>query len=152
MGVEASMLASCMALPREGYLQQLYHVFAYLKNKHNAQLLFDPTHPHIDLDQYELDLNWEKVYGDVSEDVPKNAPEALGKEFIMRAYVNADHVGDKLTRRSRTGYIVFLNMTPIYWHSKKQVLIETSMFGSEFIAMKQCCEFVRGLRYKLRMM
>ena len=69
----------------------------------------------------------------------------------MRAYVDANHAGDKLTRRSLTGYIVFLNMAPIYWHSKKQMLIETSTFGSEFIAMKQCCEFVRGLRYKLRM-
>ena len=30
--------------------------------------------------------------------------------------------------------------------------IESSSFGSEFIAMKQCCEYLRGLRYKLRMM
>ena len=36
--------------------------------------------------------------------------------------------------------------------SKKQTSIETSTFGAEFIAMKQCCEYVRGLRYKLRMM
>ena len=27
-----------------------------------------------------------------------------------------------------------------------------STFGSEFEAMKQCCEYVKGLRYKLRMM
>ena len=70
----------------------------------------------------------------------------------MRAYVDADHAGDKLTQRSRTGYIVFLNIAPIYWLSKKQASIQTSSFGSEFIAMKQCCEFVCGLRYKLRMM
>ena len=30
--------------------------------------------------------------------------------------------------------------------------MESSSFGSEFIAMKQCCEYVRGLRYELRMM
>ena len=35
---------------------------------------------------------------------------------------------------------------------KKQGSIMTSSFGSEFIAMKQCCEYLRGLRYKLRMM
>ena len=28
----------------------------------------------------------------------------------------------------------------------------SSSFGSEFVAMKQCCEYLRGLRYKLRMM
>ena len=27
-----------------------------------------------------------------------------------------------------------------------------SSFGSEFVAMKQCREYLRGLRYKLRMM
>ena len=36
--------------------------------------------------------------------------------------------------------------------SKKQSTVETSSFGSEFMAMKQCCEYIRGLRYKLRMM
>jgi hypothetical protein len=30
--------------------------------------------------------------------------------------------------------------------------VETSSFGSEFVAMKQCCEYLRGMRYKLRMM
>ena len=139
-------------MPREGNLQQLFHVFAYLKNKHNAQLFFDPTYPHINLDDYELNQDWTKLYGNVKEEVLENAPEPLGKEFIMRAYVDVDDPGDKLTRRSRTGYKVFLNKAPIYWFSKKQASIETSSFGSEFIAMKQCCEFIRGLRYKLRMM
>ena len=40
----------------------------------------------------------------------------------------------------------------IYWTSKKQTSIETSTFGSEFIAMKVCCVYIRGLQYKLRMM
>ena len=70
----------------------------------------------------------------------------------MRAFVDSDHAGDTATRRSRTGYIIFLNSAPIYWFSKKQTCVETSSFGSEFIAMKQCCEYIRGLRYKLRMM
>ena len=36
--------------------------------------------------------------------------------------------------------------------SKKQTSIETSSFGSEFMAMKAATEYVRGLRFKLRMM
>jgi len=63
-----------------------------------------------------------------------------------------DHAGDMTNQRSQTGFLVFLNSAPIYWMSKKQTSIETSSFGSEFIAMKQCCEYIRGLRYKLRMM
>ena len=47
---------------------------------------------------------------------------------------------------------MFLNSALVYWMSKKQTSIESSSFGAEFIAMKQCCEYLRGLRYKLRMM
>ena len=34
----------------------------------------------------------------------------------------------------------------------KKTFIETSPFGDEFIAMKLCCEYIKGLRYTLRMM
>ena len=151
MTAEVSMMASCLAMPREGHLQQVYHIFAYLNSKHNSRIAFDPTYPDIEYDKFEK-KGWLNIYGDVKEEVPENAPEPLGKPFVMRAYVDADFAGEKLTRRSRTGYIVFLNMAPIYWYSKSQTCIETSSFGSEFIAMKQCCEYIKGLRYKLRML
>jgi hypothetical protein len=35
---------------------------------------------------------------------------------------------------------------------EKQTSVESSSLGSELCAMKQCCEYLRGLRYKLRMM
>ena len=70
----------------------------------------------------------------------------------MRALVDSDFAGDLVIRRSRTGFIIFLNGAPIYWFSKRQTCIETSSFGAEFVAMKQSCEYVRGLRYTLRMM
>lgn len=57
-----------------------------------------------------------------------------------------------MTRRSRTGFFVFLNCALVHWMSKKQTSVESSSFGSEFVAMKQCCEYLRGLKYKLRMM
>ena len=79
-------------------------------------------------------------------------PEPRGQGFTMRAKVDADHAGDTVTRRSRTGFLVYLNCSPIYWSSKKQTSVESSSFGSEFIAMKQCCEYVCGLRYQLQMM
>jgi hypothetical protein len=43
-------------------------------------------------------------------------------------------------------------MALIVWHLKKQSTIKTSMFGAEFVAMKQGMEALQGLRYKLRMM
>jgi hypothetical protein len=67
----------------------------------------------------------------------------------MRAKVDADHAVDTITRRSRTGFVIYLNCDPIYWSSMKQTSVESSSFGSEFVAMKHCCEYLRGLRYKL---
>ena len=86
------------------------------------------------------------------EEIPSSMPEPRGQGFIMHAKVNADHASDTITRHSRMGFLVYLNCVLIYWWSKKQNSVESSSFGSEFIAMKQCCEYVCGLRYKLRMM
>ena len=72
--------------------------------------------------------------------------------FVIRAYVDSDHDGDEANRRSRTGFLVFLNGALVYWFSKKQNGVETSTFGSEFMSMKQATEYLKGLRYKLRMM
>ena len=127
-------------------------MFAFLKGRHNGVMVFDPTEPEIDETKFERE-DWSATpYGLCKEDYPMNAPEPLGIGFIMRAFVDSDHAGDMVTRRSRTGFMIFLNSAPIYWYSKKQGSCETSSFGSEFIAMKSCCEYIRGLRYKLRMM
>ena len=57
-----------------------------------------------------------------------------------------------MTRRSRTGFFVFIKGALIQWLSKKQNTIETSVFGAEFVAMKIGMESLRGLRYELQMM
>jgi hypothetical protein len=67
-------------------------------------------------------------------------------------FVDADHAGDLMNRRSRTGVLLYLNRSPIVWHSKKQNSVETSAFGSEFVALKTGVELVKSLHYKLRMM
>ena len=141
-----------MALPRQGHFDQLFHMFAYLKAKHNSEMVFDPSEPNIDMSTFEKQDWQHTVYGAGSEENPSNAREPQGFSFKIQAYVNLDHAGDTITCGSRSGFIVFLNYAPIYWTSKKQTSIETSSFGSEFIAMKVCCEYLRGLRYKLRMM
>ena len=78
-----------------------------------------------------------------------NMPEPRGLGFIVRAKVDADHAADTVTRRSRTGFLVYINSALVYWFSKKQASVETSSFGSEFTVMKQCCEYIKDLKYKL---
>jgi len=155
INTEVSMMSSHLALPREGHLKEVLHIFAHLKKHHNAEMVFDPSIPEVVMEDFPRE-DWSySIYADhrevPKEELPAEMPKPLGESFTIRVFVDADHAGEHLTRRSRTGFIVFLNNAPIYWISKKQTSCETSSFGSEFVAMKQACEYVRGLRYKLRM-
>ena len=149
---EVSLLASQMAMPREGHLMQVFRCYAYLKARHNGCLVFDPSYPNMSQSKFEDGQDWVRTYGKVEEPVPGNALEPRGKHVVLRLFVDSDHAGEELTRRSRTGYIIYMNSAPILWHSKRQGTVETSVFGAEFVAMKQGNEASRGLRYKLRMM
>ena len=40
----------------------------------------------------------------------------------------------------------------INWLSKKQAMIETSVFGAEFVVLKQGIETIQDIQYKLCMM
>ena len=43
------------------------------------------------------------------------------------------------------GILCFMNSAVINWLSKKQAMIETSIFGAEFVALKQGIEAVQGI-------
>jgi hypothetical protein len=45
--------------------------------------------------------------------------------------------------------LMFLNGAHIYWFSKKQNFVESSSFGSEFIALKQSCEYIPDSALKM---
>jgi hypothetical protein len=92
------------------------------------------------------------MYGDVKEIIPSDAPIPCGKELDLRLFVDSDHAGEQFTRRSRTGFVIYLNMAPIVWFSKHNPTVDSSVFGDEYVAMKNGGETCCGLRYKLRMM
>ena len=45
-------------------------------------------------------------------------------------FVDSEHAGDKSDRRSRTGYMIFMNMAMINCHTKKQATVEGAVVGS----------------------
>ena len=151
IGTEVSALSSFLAMPREGHLEAVFRIYSYLQYKKNSLMVFDPSYPKVDDEKF-TKKNWNNFYGDVEEQLPPAMPDPLGGEVLLRLFVDADYAGDGATRRSRTGFIIFLNEAPIYWFSKKQTRVENSVFGSEFIAMRTGLEVVQGIRYKLRMM
>ena len=67
--------------------------------------------------------------------MPPNMPEPRGLGFTIRAKVDTDHAADSVTRRSRIGFLVYINSL-VCWFSNKQNSVESSSFGSEFCAMK----------------
>ena len=71
------------------------------------------------------------------------------KRMKMVSYVDADHAGNLMTRRSHSGLLLYLQNTLIIWYSKRQNTVESSSFGSEFIALRILVKMIEVLCYKL---
>ena len=52
MITEVNMMASHVAMPRDGHLENIFHMFAYLKIKHNSRMVFAPSYPKIDMTSF----------------------------------------------------------------------------------------------------
>ena len=143
-------MSSYLASPRIGHLQQIYHIFGYLKQKPKRKLGFDPTEPLISEKMFK-EYDWQDFYRDAKEAIPKDAPTPRGRSVSTHSFVDADHASNTVTRRSQTGVLIFINSAPIMFFSKKQNTVEISTFGSEFIASRIAIELIESLRYKLRM-
>jgi hypothetical protein len=128
MIVPVSLLSRFMMSPREGHLQQCFHIFAYLKQFYRSRLVFDDGMPDLS-DKYFHVCDWSKYYPGAAEAVPRNAPEALGNSVTTTCFVDADHAGCRVTRRSQTGLIIYMNKAPIFWFSKWQNTVESSLLG-----------------------
>ena len=92
-----------------------------------------------------------EYYRDAKEELPHKMPKPRGKHVVTSAFVDSSHGANKVTRRSHSGHVLFVNRAPVKWFSKRQQTVETSAFSSEFIALKHCIEDVEYLRFKLRM-
>ena len=157
--LETALLSQYMASPRLGHMKQALNMFAYLKNHDRSWLVFDPER---------FDIEWvpmgeepspreraevlSKMYPDAVETDPPGMPRPLGKAVQLTMFVDADHAGNRVTRRSHTGILIFGNLAPLQWYSKRQNTVESSTFGSEFVALRTAVELVEGLRYKLKML
>ena len=147
--LEVALMSQYLANPRRGHLEQVYHIFGYLRQVGKRTIYLDPTYPHVTEERF-AKFEWEEFYKDAVEVISPNAPEARGRPLNIHVFVDSDHGGDKSTRRSQTGILVFCNRAPIAWISKRQNSVQNSTFGSEFCALKHAVEVIEGLRFKLR--
>jgi hypothetical protein len=145
--VDVALLSSHMAAPCTGHMEQVLHNFSYLKNHLTSNLVFDPNTVAWDESMFKK-YDWMDFYRDAHEAIPPNAPPPRGNEVQLNAFVDDSHASNKVTY---TGILIYLNMAPIIWYSKKQNTVESSTFGSEFIAMLIGVEMLESLCYKIRM-
>ena len=87
----------------------------------------------------------------MKEVIPPNMPKPRGNSVSTHCFVDSDHVSNKVTRRSQTGKLIFVNKSPIIAFSKRQNTLEICTFGSKFTALENAVELVEALKYKLRM-
>jgi hypothetical protein len=116
-----------------------------------GKLAYDSKRPEIDKSIFHHNADWKEFYGDVEEELPPNMPEPRGHSVTISAFVDANHVGNVVTRRLHSGIFLFVQNTPIIWFLKRQNTVEVATFGSEYVALRICKEFIVALRYKLCM-
>jgi hypothetical protein len=149
--LEVSLLSQFQANPRDSHLEQVLHIFAFLKAYPKLTLSLSPELPNLDYGDFRTNKDdFAEIYRDAEELLPHRIPTPRGRSVATTAYVDASHAANKVTRRSHTGYVVFLNRAPVVWYSKRQNTVETSTFSAEFIALKVCLEAIEHLRFKLR--
>jgi hypothetical protein len=149
--VSVAMLSCYLANPREGHLSEAMHVFTYLKAPDCLSLIFDHQDTSVDKSHFCCG-DWSQYYPDAQEAIPLNAPEPRGQSVSIPCFIDAEYAVCCVTRRSHTGIPIYVQNVFIIWYSKRQNTVESSTFGSEFIAMKTAVEQVEDLRYKLWMM
>ncbi len=103
IAMEVSLLLLHSALPYEGHMGVALHVMTYLGLHHNSRLCMDPTYPNIDNYQFSV-MEWQ-----CPEPIPLNAPKPLGKPIEVGMFVDSNHAGDKQTRCSHSGFLIYVN-------------------------------------------
>ena len=78
-------------------------------------------------------------------------PDPLGHAVDITCFVDSDHAGNVVTTRTHTGILIFVQNAPVIWYSKKQNTVESSSFGSEFVALHVAWDMLVALCCKLWM-
>ena len=105
----------------------------------------------IDEPWFKVEDDWKTLYCEAEDESHLNMSQLLGKSVSINVFVDASQANNVVTRMSHTGILIKVNNAPVIWYSKRQNSVESSSFGSEFVAMRIAVDTVEALRYKLRM-
>jgi hypothetical protein len=95
--IHVSLMSSYTMQPRHGHLDQVFHIFGYLKRNKRASIIFDEQR----VNWNEADFpkqDWTDFYRGAEEAKPTNAPQPRGNAVQINCFVDADHAGNRVTR------------------------------------------------------
>ena len=129
-------------------MEVIYNVFTFLKkHKNMRKLAYDSKTPEVDESAFNNNADWKDFYGDVEEELPPKMADPRGNVVRISAFVDANHAGNVVTRRSHSGIIIFVQNDSIIRLSTRQNTVEAATFGSDFFALRICKELIVALRY-----
>jgi hypothetical protein len=143
-------MSSFRSAPREGHLERVKRICGYLSKMRYSVIRIrteEPDYSAIPRQEYDWEFS---VYKGAREEMPKNAPEPLGKPVVTTTYVDANLYHCMLTGKSVTGVLHLFNKTPVDWYGKKQGAPVTATYGSEYVAARTATEQVIDHRLSLR--
>ena len=72
-------------MPREGHLEELIHIFAYMRKHINTEMVFDPSVTDIDKNSFQRRYWSYSIYSSpgetLEEELPPIMPKPLGKKL-----------------------------------------------------------------------
>ena len=135
--------------PKVGHIERMKRIYGYLSRTKHYALRFRTAEPNY-MQLPDLEFDWTRIYGGVVEEIPKDAPEPLGKSVTTTTFLDANLLHDLITGISVTAVLHFFNLTPGDWYSKRQATVENATYGSEFVAAKTATEQIIDIRQTLR--
>ncbi len=150
IAVAIMTMSAFRSAPRKGHLDRVKRICGYLsKMRHSAIRIRTEEPDYSDIPRTEYD--WEfSVYRGAREEIPKDAPQPLGKPVVITTYVDANLYHCMLTGKSVSGVLHLFNKTPVDWYAKKQGTSETATYGSEYVAARTATEQIIDNRLSLR--
>jgi hypothetical protein len=150
IAVAIMTMSAFRSAPREGHLERVKRICGYLSKMRHSVIRIRTEEPdYSDIPRTEYD--WEfSVYSGAKEELPKDAPEPLGKPVVTTTYVDANLYHCMMTGKSVSGVLHLFNKTPVDWYAKKQGTAETATYGSKFVAARTATEQIIDNRLLLR--
>ena len=145
------IIVTACNFPRKECLDATVYITTYVGQRYNSKLVYDPLYPEINHSIFKK-CDWSEFFWYSEEAIPRNAPGHWGKKVDIHMLVDSDHAGDKVYCRSRSDFLIHINTSLVQWFSMNQSTVESTVIGTEFVAMKQGICALRSLRYKLRIM